>query len=72
MDVNDAIQIINDSDRQPDEKSHLRRLVSSGGILPARFNGNPNYDEILADFPVTAGKNVCNPIFTHCILTFNK
>jgi hypothetical protein len=58
MDVNDAIEIINNSDRQPSEKSHLRRLVSTGGILPARFNRNPNYDEILADFPVTAGKTL--------------
>jgi len=54
MDLNDAVQTINDSDRQPEEKAHLRRLVRSGAILPSNFLGIPNYDEILDDFPMIA------------------
>lgn len=52
MEVNTAIGVINSSDRSPDEKKHLRKLVSNGGLLPARFAGIPNFEEILDDFPV--------------------
>jgi hypothetical protein len=52
MELNTAIEVINGSDRSSDEKKHLRKLVSNGGLLPARFAGTPNFDEILDDFPV--------------------
>jgi hypothetical protein len=52
MELNAAIEVINGSDRSSDEKKHLRKLVSNGGLLPARFAGTPNFDEILDDFPV--------------------
>jgi hypothetical protein len=52
MELNTAIEVINGSDRSSDEKKHLRKLVRSGGLMPATFAGTPNFDEILDDFPV--------------------
>ena len=57
MDINAAIKVINASDRRADEKSHLRRLVRKGGLLPATFAGAPDFDEILQDFPMEGKLN---------------
>ena len=52
--VNDAITKINDSSLSTQEKKHLRRMVSlnTGGINPSRFDGSPNFTQILEDFPI--------------------
>jgi hypothetical protein len=52
MDVNSAINVINGSDRTPDEKNHLIRLVYAGKLVPNAFDGIPNYDQILEDYPI--------------------
>ncbi len=52
MDINGAVNVINASNLSDPEKSHLRRLVRKGGILPASFEGTPDFNEILNDFPL--------------------
>jgi hypothetical protein len=52
MDINSAINVIDGSDRTPDEKNHLKRLVYAGKLVPNAFDGIPNYDQILEVFPI--------------------
>jgi hypothetical protein len=52
MDINSAINVINGSDRTADEKKHLRKLVRSGALVPSAFDGIPNFDEIIEDYPI--------------------
>jgi hypothetical protein len=56
MGVTDAIKKINASDRTAEEKRHLRILVGNkNGIQPELFDGIPNYDKILSDYPMITG-----------------
>jgi hypothetical protein len=52
MNINGAVSAINASNLSGGEKSHLRRLVRKGEILPAAFEGIPDFNEILNDFPL--------------------
>jgi hypothetical protein len=52
MDINSAINVINGSDRTPDEKSHLKRLVFAGKLVSNAFDGIANYDQILEVYPI--------------------
>lgn len=58
MDINGAIAVIDASPLSPEEKRHLRRKVRTGGILPGRFAGMPNFAQILEDFPVVEGDRI--------------
>ena len=66
MDLNDAIAVINNSQRNSEEKKHLRRLLRTSGISPASFAaGTPDFDEILEDFPIPLPSALGNklPVF---------
>lgn len=52
MDINSAIAVITVSDRTDAEKSHLRKLVFGGKLVPNAFVGFPNYEQILQDYPI--------------------
>jgi hypothetical protein len=52
MDINSAINVINGSDRTPNEKNHFKRLVFAGKLVPNAFNGIPIYDQILEIYPI--------------------
>ena len=49
---NKAIDIIYNSDRSPEEKRHLSRLVRLKNGITARFLGTPNFVKILEEFPL--------------------
>ena len=63
MDVNDAIAVVNNSQRNSEEKKHLRRLLRTSGISPASFAGTPDFDEILEDFPIPLALGSKLPVF---------
>ena len=52
MNVNKAIDIIYNSERSPEEKRHLSRLVRLKNGITARFLGTPNFVKILEEFPL--------------------
>jgi hypothetical protein len=64
MDINSAINVINGSNINPDEKKHLRKLVPNGTLVPGAL------DEIIEDYSIESISIYQYLILLYLILNF--
>jgi hypothetical protein len=61
----EARDVIDRSNRSAAEKEHLRQLVGGLKLTTEYFVGTPDFDMILADFPVAPGQpGICTGSFS--------